>query len=204
MFFPAFYREVPRIRMRDPLADFLGACDGGLLEYGYEDAVKLAGHSCPTVASAYTLTRRALEILFRRDEIPCRGEIAIEMQQSAGDGVAGVMAQVMGLMTGAAAEGGFKGLGGRFSRRDLFQFASDIPLAFRFRRMDNGMAVDAAADLRQVPAPPTLGELMQRCLSGEASLEEQHRFGLLWQERVRRILLEHDEDPSVFRLQKLA
>lgn len=33
--------------MYDPLAEFLGAAEGGLIEYGYADAVKLAGHSCP-------------------------------------------------------------------------------------------------------------------------------------------------------------
>ena len=46
--------------MRDPLAEFLGAADGGRLEYTYADAVKLTGHSCPTVAGAWLATRRAL------------------------------------------------------------------------------------------------------------------------------------------------
>ena len=50
MSFPEFFKQVPDITLADPLADFLGAAEGGLLRYGYADAVKLAGHSCPTVA----------------------------------------------------------------------------------------------------------------------------------------------------------
>ena len=46
--------------MHDRLAEFLGAADGGVIEYRYVDAVKLAGHSCPTVAGAYLLTSKVL------------------------------------------------------------------------------------------------------------------------------------------------
>lgn len=64
MRYPAFFDEVPRIVLRDPLAEFLGALEGGLVEFSYLDAVRPAGHSCPTVASAYGLTRRALGALY--------------------------------------------------------------------------------------------------------------------------------------------
>ena len=47
------------IAMHDPLAEFLGAAEGGRLDYSYADAVKLTGHSCPTVAGAYAATRGA-------------------------------------------------------------------------------------------------------------------------------------------------
>ena len=49
---PEFFAAAPTLRVRDPLADFLGAATGGELEYCYLDAVKLAGHSCPTVAGS--------------------------------------------------------------------------------------------------------------------------------------------------------
>ena len=52
MKYPAFFDEVPSISLYDPLAEFLGAAEDGILQYGYVDAVRLAGHSCPTVASA--------------------------------------------------------------------------------------------------------------------------------------------------------
>lgn len=61
---PAFFDEAPRIVVRDPLADLLGAAEGGLLEYRYLDAVRLAGHSCPTVAGAWLMARAALRSLY--------------------------------------------------------------------------------------------------------------------------------------------
>ena len=44
---PAFFDEAPRILVRDPLADLLGAAAGGLLEYRYLDAVRLAATPAP-------------------------------------------------------------------------------------------------------------------------------------------------------------
>ena len=40
---PPFFDAVPPVAMRDPLAETLGAADDGIIEYGYVDAVKLAG-----------------------------------------------------------------------------------------------------------------------------------------------------------------
>ena len=72
--FPAFFSDAPVIRVRDPLAAFLGAARDGVLEYGYADAVRLAGHSCPTVASAWLMARAALRELFG-DALPERGAV---------------------------------------------------------------------------------------------------------------------------------
>ena len=77
MSFPAFFDAVPRFKMRDPLAEFLGAAEGGVLEYAYVDVVKLAGHSCPTVLGAWLTTRAALARLYG-DELPQRGEIRVQ------------------------------------------------------------------------------------------------------------------------------
>ena len=62
--FPAFFAQAPTLRVRDPLAQFLGATTDGVLEYHYADAVRLAGHSCPTVAGAYLLTLRGLRTFY--------------------------------------------------------------------------------------------------------------------------------------------
>jgi hypothetical protein len=43
-----------------------------------------------------------------------------------------------------------------------------------------------------------MAPLMQRCLAGKASVDEAGRFRDLWQDRVRRVLLEHGDDPEVF------
>ncbi|MGB0127870.1 MAG: hypothetical protein WBP72_09535 [Rhodocyclaceae bacterium] len=195
--YPDFFDAVPRVRLRDPLAEFLGAATGGIIEYGYVDAVKLAGHSCPTVASAYGLTRLALSALYGTD-LPERGGIRVEFREDRTTGVAGVIANVVSLITGAAGDTGFKGLGGRFDRRSLLQFCADVPLDIRFTRVDTGMRVDAAARLNQVPANPALQDLMRLCMSGQGSPEELQRFGTMWQDRVRRILIDHGEDPAVF------
>jgi hypothetical protein len=50
---PAFLDAVAPIAGTDPLAELLGTAEGGRIEYHYLDAVKLAGHSCPTVAGAW-------------------------------------------------------------------------------------------------------------------------------------------------------
>lgn len=200
MSFPDFFADAPRIELRDPLAAFLGASEGGVIEYGYEDAVKLAGHSCPTVASAYMVCVHALRALYR-DRLPERGGLRVAFRGRVDEGVTGVIASVITLLTGAAHDGGFKGLGGRFVRRGLLDFAAELPLAMRFTRLDTGAAVDAQTDLSSVPADPQLPELLARCLQAPDDLELSARFGRLWQERVRRILIEHGDDPALFRVE---
>ena len=200
---PEFFDLVPSIVLRDPLAEFLGASEGGRLEYHYLDAVKLAGHSCPTVASAYALTRLGLVALWG-EALPERGALRVEFREPLTAGVTGVIANVVAMLTGAAGEGGFMGLAGRFERRELMAFGRELPLALRFTRLDDGSRVELAAHLQRVPADPRMPELMQRCLAGRADADERREFGRLWQQRVRRVLLEHGDDPEVFELLPLA
>ncbi|HEX6736068.1 MAG TPA: hypothetical protein VF096_14770 [Azonexus sp.] len=197
MNYPEFFDQLPVVRVRDPLADFLGACADGVLEYRYLDAVKLAGHSCPTVAAAWNMTRLALAALYG-DELPRRGDLRVELPRNSDEGVTGVIASVVTLLTGAAAEGGFKGLGGRFRRQGLLRFAADVPLELRFTRLDDGRQVDVACDTGAIPADPAMGPLLHQCLSGEADAAARQRFGALWQARVRCLLQEHGDDPQVF------
>ena len=196
---PAFFDAIPSLRIRDPLAQFLGVSADGLIEYRYLDAVKLAGHSCPTVASAYWLTRRALIWLYESD-MPERGAIRAEFRADRCDGVTGVIANVVALLIGGSENDGFKGLAGRFDRRNLLRFNAPIPLDLRFTRLDNGRQVDAAADIRHVAASPEMPRLMQRCLANQASEAEIQQFRDLWQARVRDLLLRHGDDPQVFLL----
>lgn len=196
MSFPEFFAAVPRLALHDPLADILGAAENGLIEYGYTDAVKLAGHSCPTVAGAYLMTLKALTKLYP-DGRPERGGIKVELSVAPPDGVAGVTAAVAGLLTGAAGEGGFKGLGGRFGRRNLLQFAAAIDAELCFTRLDTGARVAAAYHPEMVPAAPELQALMPKLLAGTASSAEKTEFGRLWQSRVKRILIDHFDDPEL-------
>lgn len=198
MSFPDFFDRAPVIVMRDPLADFLGAAADGVIEYRFADAVRLAGHSCPTVASSFLMVRAALKAL-HGDELPRRGEIRVDMAEARDAGVAGVMAAVATLITGAADEGGFKGLGGQFARRGRLFFAAGGPGTLHLTRLDTGASVTAAACLDSIPGDPRMGELLPLCLGGAATPEERRLFGELWQDRVRRVL-ERADDPDVIRI----
>lgn len=196
MAFPAFFVQVPSILLRDPLAEFLGAAEGGLIEYTYADAVRLAGHSCPTVAGAYLLASRALGCLYGA-EVPRRGSLHVSCGDALDEGVTGVVASVLTLLTGAAGSGGFKGLAGQHVRRNLLVFGQGGRGTFTFRRLDDGNSVSLGLDLSSVPPDPRMGGLLQALLAGTASETEGRDFRHLWQDRVRRILLEHWGDPAL-------
>ena len=87
--YPEFFDAAPRITVRDPLARVLGAAEDGVIEYRYTDAVKLAGHSCPTVASADLMTRAALGALYP-NTLPGRGGIRVELRNDRLEGATGV------------------------------------------------------------------------------------------------------------------
>jgi len=202
MAFPEFFAHIPAITVRDPLAELLGAAEGGLIEYRFADAVKLAGHSCPTVAGAWLMTVRALRALYG-DEMPVRGDLRVALGENAESGVAGVIASIAGLLTGAAGDGGFKGLGGRYGRRNLLRFGVAGVGGLAFTRLDTNVAVDCILRLEMVPADPRLGGLLGAILGGSADDAARRLFGELWQARVRRILIEHADDPGIVELRPL-
>ena len=199
MKYPTFFDDVPKIRLYDPLAEFLGAIDDGIVEYSYIDAIKLAGHSCPTVASAYWMTCKALKALYD-EALPERGNIRVEFRQKNIDGVCGVIANVASLLTGAGNNTAFKGIGGRFDRRNKLLFESDIQTETRFTRLDTMQAVDVSVNLQGVPSSPRVSELLPACLSGTAGSADYAEFRQLWQMRVKAILLDHADDPHVFNI----
>lgn len=124
------------------------------MDYHYADAVRLAGHSCPTVAGAFLTARAALQVLYP-DTLPERGGIAVHMPSPETEGTTGVVAQVLTLLTGAATQGGFKGIGGRFARNGLLSFATHTGEnggAVRFERIDTGAAVMVKFDANKIPA----------------------------------------------------
>lgn len=184
---PPFFERARKIVLRDPLAELLGAAEGGRLEYTYLDAVKLSGHSCPTVAAAYLAVLEALEQLYP-GEMPERGGVRVELRRALENGTAGVVGNVASLITGAAGEGGFKGIAGRFVRRGLLVFGAPIDADLRFTRLDTGRWVEV--DLR--PAPPMSGELtsaLRQALLPGASAEDRVAFAGGWQSRVAGLLI---------------
>jgi hypothetical protein len=195
---PAFFDEIPKIRVRDPLARVLGCAEDGILEYGYADAVRLAGHSCPTVASAYWLTYLALERLYPAAELPQRGGIQVDFREDARSGNTGVVATVVQMLTGAAGGTGFKGIGGRHNRVGLIRYAPDLLHSMRFMRLDTRAGVEASVDLGWMQSHPELDALIARYAADEATAEDEVRLGCLWQERVRHLLLDLGREPCVF------
>lgn len=196
MHYPAFFDDVPKITLRDPLAEFLGAAEGGVIEYGYLDAVKLAGHSCPTVAGIYLMTLKALAHLYE-GALPERGAIRVQFRDDIATGTTGVIANVASLLTGAAGPGGFKGIGGRFDRRHLLAFNADLKTEVRFERADTGRGVDMSYRAEIVPPAPAMKALLPKVASGAATPEENHEFARLWQDRVRRILIDNRDNPEL-------
>ena len=196
MNYPAFFDQAPVITVRDGLAQFLGACDDGIFTYRYIDAVRLAGHSCPTVAAAYLMTRRALALLYP-DRIPERGEVQVRFSSALDEGVTGVIGSVVGLITGAAGSGGFKGIGRQFRRQNLMDFSCALEAEVSFERRDNGATVLLTAHLNRVEADPRTGALLRKRVEGVATPQEATEFAALWQERVKRILIDHADDPEL-------
>ena len=202
---PAFFAQAPSLTLRDPLAQFLGAAQNGVMEYRYADAVRLAGHSCPTVAGAWLMTVHGLRALYGSD-MPVRGEIEVLMRDARDSGVTGVIASVAQLITGAAPETGFQGIGAahRFARNNLLAFgAGSLQGVLGLRRKDTGKAVQVTLDANVVPWTDEMKALMPKAVSGQASAAELARFAELWQDRVRKMVVEHAADTSMVQVSDL-
>ncbi|MEA3371027.1 MAG: FmdE family protein [Campylobacterota bacterium] len=186
MSYPKFYDAVESIKVVDPLSNALGAFEDGEYEFTYEDIVKSAGHSCPTVAGAYIITLAALKALYP-DERAVRGNVKVEFEEAMEDGVAGVIANVVTQITGATERSGFKGLKGQFARHSLMFFNSEIDCSARFTRVDSSKSVDVTYNPSSIMPNPAMQPLMQKMMQGGASSDELKEFGRLWQDRVKRI-----------------
>lgn len=203
MAFPTFFDALPAIRLHDGLAQLLGACDDGIVDYHYADAVRLAGHSCPTVASAWLMARAAINALYP-DTIAERGGMRVRMAAPENVGVTGVIAQIFTLITGAAAANGFHGIGGRFERAGLLEYGHDSEATeVIVTRLDKATSVRVVADLSSIAPHPAMRELAGAVLQNAATAEQQRAFGVAWQDRVKRLLLEHADDAAVIKLVKL-
>lgn len=196
---PDFFNDVAPIVVRDPLSEVLGAASNGLIDYAYTDVVKLAGHSCPTVAGAFLMVQEGLKALYG-EEVPVRGEIKVFMKGTLGDGVVGVIANVASMITGATDVGGFHGLAGKFDRRQLLSYGADIEGEMAFERVDTGTRVALSYNPSFVLGHPQMGELLPLIASGRADASQKELFGTLWQDRVKRILIDNKSDPRLLTL----
>src|SRR3989338_4018843 len=199
----AFYDDVEPMRLKDPLAVFLGAIDENEdFIFTYTDAVKLAGHSCPAVSGAYKLTQKALEALYP-NETPVRGNISVKVLGSIDNGANGPISQVISLITGAAPQTGFAGLAGEFVRKDklVFDEQNEESSAFIFTRDDNGKSVKVMYHLEHIPQKEEMSGLFSKCISGTANEKQKEKFKELWQAKVKAVLFE--EVKNLFTVEKL-
>lgn len=191
----SFFSSVEPIKIKDPLAIALGAMDKTeAFVFTYTDAVKLAGHSCPAVSGAYKLTQLALKSLYG-SEIPVRGQIKVTFKGGIDNKVNGPISQVVTLITGAAGESGFKGLGGgRYSRHNLLSFDEtkqadeDAVCTVIFERTDRNKKIEISYSNYMLPANPKMGDLMPLAVAGKGSDAEIKEFGELWHERIKTVL----------------
>ena len=102
--------------------------------------------------------------------------------------MAGVIGQVLTLVTGAAGAGGFKGLAGRHGRNGLLRYGDTQATAMRLCRRDTGGAVEVELDTSSVVPDPAQRMLLPLVLQGVADATQRRQFGAAWQDRVRRIL----------------
>ncbi|MBF0455676.1 MAG: hypothetical protein HQL72_12775 [Magnetococcales bacterium] len=181
-----FFPQEPAITLYDPLADLLGAGDGHFT-YTFDDAVKLSGHACPTVAGAFLLVKVALDHLYP-NQTPTRGEIGVALAGGEEEGVNGPMSQVYTLLTGAAARQGFQGLGGQHVRKDLLQYKVKGADLVTFTRRDTGASVTLTYSPAAIPAAGDMGEAMRQILYGSKDPQVKEQFSTAWRQRVLAIL----------------
>lgn len=196
MKYPNFFNNIETIKLKDELSQTLGAFEDGIIEFSYLDCVKLAGHSCPTIAGAYIMTLMALKNLFK-NELPKRGEIKLYFKDSLEDGTTGVTSNVISQITGATSKSGFKGLNGKFSRYDLIEFNSKINSNIKFERVDTNQTIEISYNPNIIISDEKIPILMQKILKQENTQEEQKLFGELWQNRVKDIFKNMEKTISI-------
>lgn len=187
-----FYDDVEPIRLREPLAVFLGAInEGGEFIFTYGDAIKLAGHSCPAVSGAYKMTQKALKALYG-SEMPIRGEISVKVLGSVENGANGPISQVISLITGAAPETGFAGLGQEFVRKNklVFDEKNEEPNTFVFTRDDTKKSVKVSYHPEHLPQDEDMGTLFTKCIVETATKKQKEQFQEIWQKKVKAALFE--------------
>lgn len=116
-------------------------------------------------------------------------------------GVTGVIAQVLTLVTGAAGDNGFKGLNGRHARNRLLFFAAEDTgtSAVVFERRDTGQSMSVEVDMSGIAPHPDRRALAGAVMQGVAAAGQVKTFGTAWQDRVKR-LLEQADNPAVVRV----
>lgn len=194
--FQDFFKEIPSIKLKEPLAEALGAVKGeAVFEYSFSDVVKFAGHACPTVTGAYLITLEGLKALYK-NEIPVRGEIAVTTRGGREEAAYGPLSQVISYITGAAPETGFKGLMFKYKRQNLLKFNPESgrkPYLVCFKDVNTGKQVEVEYSPEKIPPKESdskISELFEKAIWNGATSTEQKAFKDAWIGKVKRILID--------------
>jgi hypothetical protein len=180
----SFFDDIEKIVLKDELASFLGVNDDGIIELGYPDIVKTAGHSCATVAGAYLIALYGLKALFK-DEMPKRGEIKVELKKSPTEENSGVVGCVLSNITAATTDYGFGGIPtGKFNRRNLLFFEADIETDVKFTRTDTNESVGVNYRPKRVVDPMSI---LMSAIGENATKEDIKSFPKRFQEMVKKV-----------------
>jgi hypothetical protein len=178
--------------------------------YYYEEAVKVAGHSCGATTGAWTITRKALEVLYPDGEIPVRGQIVVEAPGAEDEWFVGVFGDIITFITGASPHTGF--IGAEFGQTDnVFvrqnkMVYADEPTGqlppmreWIFTRLDTGARVGVKFNLVVItPLPTPARQAMgARLAIGEATPEEAADYQEYWNARAIYVL-ENADMPGFF------
>ncbi len=177
-----FFDEIESVFLKDELAKFLGVNEDGIIEFTYTDIVKMAGHSCATVAGGYLIALKGLKALYV-DEIPKRGEIKVEMKKMPTEDHSGVVGCVLSNITGATTDYGFGGIpGGKFNRRDLLFYNAPIDTDVRFTRLDTQKGIGINYHPEKVVNPM---QILMSAIGPDATPEDKKTFPKRFQEMVK-------------------
>lgn len=201
MTYPEFFNNIPSIELTDPLSAVLGTFKHGDLDISYLDVVKGSGHSCPTVGGAYLMTYHALKALYPKERA-VRGNVSVKIAQDLEEGATGVVANVISYITGATEKSGFKGLNGNFARHSLMSYAQDVQ-NIRFTRNDTQKSVDVVYNPNSIAPDPKQAQLMSLIMQAQASHQQKQEFGVLWQERVKRIMVDNFSNTELIRVMEV-
>ena len=179
-----FFDEIESLFLKDELAQFLGVNEDGIIELTYADIVKIAGHSCATVAGGYLIALKGLNALYA-DEIPKRGEIKVEIKKMPTEDHSGVVGCVLSNITGATTDYGFGGIpGGKFNRRDLLFYNAPIDTDVRFTRLDTKKEIGINYHPEKVVNPM---QILMSAIGPDATPEDKKTFPKRFQEMVKTI-----------------
>ncbi len=195
-----YITQVPPIMMKDPYLIMFGQTEGAI-PYTYEEAVKLSGHSCGATAGAFTITRKALEVLYPDGETPVRGQIRVLAPGAEDQWYIGVFGEIITYITGAAPKTGFIGaefgeVNDVFVRRNKMIYTEEPTetqppmMKWIFERIDTGKKVSVQFNLAVITpiATPERTAMGKKMALGQATPEEAADYIKYWNDRARFVL----------------